>query len=370
MKKHYINVILGIVTVGFIVLSLCGCANEQKQESPIQPTQRLENDNIDTVLPTQSITVTSEPDSSLTDQQTELIEQTVIPTAKDYPKREERLLVKSGRLDREFNFNDQKDYSEKEKRIREGEIVALSSEEELYLMDSRIDIGRQTIRFNFVYREGYTLSVNSCTATENISATGNLYAARLSGKNGIDGIQLLVEVTQTTEVYEYHVFNYFIEGDNEYLQKTGILDGKPREINESTFTMWAPSDILSPFLYGYPQKYVLCSAGQLVGDNIYYGLGKVPEGYYSMGNIVKLKQDILLYDRDTLEITAKAEEGSYLMLCATDAERWIYVEDIETTLSGWIYMGWVDGSGNCIISGTDRMKVKEAFDNVTLQYGY
>lgn len=355
-----------IVMIVFAAVLFCGCANKEKPENSIQPTLSLEDVNENTISPTQNIVTTPVPDSTLSGQQ---MEPTEIPGSKDYPERAERLLIKGDLIKIKNTNSDNKEYSEKEKSIFEGGIVKLTSNEELYLVDSILDVGKQIISFESNQENGYTLSVNSCTVSENVSATGNLYAARLSGENGNLNIQLLLEVEQTTEVYEYHVFSYFIEENYEYLQKIGVLNGKLLEIKEGTFTMQQSSKMISPFTYVYPQKYVLCSAGKLVGEDIYFGIGKVPEGYYPMNNIVKLKQDILLYDRDTLEIIAKAEKDSYLMLCATDADRWIYVEDTETALFGWIYME-MDESGKIIISGTDRFKVKDVFDEDTLQYGF
>lgn len=395
MKKA----MLRIAMLGLLAFAMGGCSSGENQGEPVSPTQGAEGGQVVSPIPTQDAANKQEPvptqeaASVLTQetankqepattqeaenkQEPEKLQAASFSSTLDmvvYPEREGRLLVKGALCESGQGEYEEKVFSDMEKEILAGSIVKLSDNDELFLEDGWYDGGRQTIRYEGDQKTGYTLSVNSCTITESISATGALYAARLSGTDGGCGIQLLLEVAQTTAQYEYHVFSFFIQDNYEYLQKVGILKGLPSSISEATFDVKVYSDILAPFQYQYRQEFILCSAGELAGDEVYYGIGRVPQGCYPIGYIARLKQDqeILLCDKDTLaslETIAIGKAGAYLMLCATDAQQRIYCESVETGLCGWIYLE-ESGGKKQIVSETNKYSVAEVFESAAFRYG-
>ncbi len=261
-----------------------------------------------------------------------------------------------------------------QKRILNKEVVKLYDG---VCLDLNNDGKGEVIHFKIIkndndssYIDEYTLSVgNRQVKTDIIRPSGEFYGALLGG-NPYNGIQILINGDGPSSDPNYDIYHY---QDNQLLYVNN-LSGSPEsiQINNHGFTGSKRGHILQTW-YREADYVIMFKEHYWSLESEYTRpiISEVPRDLYTMGNIVKLKQDLALHLSRT-NTTGKITfpKGMKVCLATSDDVEWVYIVPVDkTNISCFMSGGWLKfkiGTFNTCLIDSREICADDLFDGLTL----
>jgi len=186
--------------------------------------------------------------------------------------------------------------------------------------------------------ESFTLKVNdSVLLQDGWGLTGDLFAVQMRHR-----ICLAVpEYGMSDDHYSYM-----------YVYENGVLTevgGIPALANDMEKTMTGVAAMVRGSTlqtWFRPAEFVLATGGYFTPDSYDYisfppVVVEVPRGYYPVGTVVRLKQDVTLQQSPVNPAAARTlKSGEMAVIAATDDQEWLYIVTLEDYEYGEFGAGW------------------------------